>query len=112
MLLRHAFGSATEGAYIHIRSYGRLSNLSCLKAKTKVWEDLIRDILFVDDAAVATHTQQEPQTQTDRFSKACKNFGLTTCISQKKTNVLEQGLEAPPSITIDDYELEAVNQFL
>ena len=63
MLLKHAFGSATEGAYLHIRSDGRLSNLSCLKAKTKVCEALIRDILFVDDAAVATHTQQEPQTQ-------------------------------------------------
>ena len=59
-----------------------------------------------------THTQQESQTQTDRFSKAYKDFGLTTCISQKKTNVLQQGLEAPPSITIDAYKLEAVNQFL
>jgi len=45
----------------------------------------------------------------DRFSKACKDFGLT--ISLKKTNVMGQGLEAPPSITIEDYELEAVNQF-
>ena len=47
----------------------------------------------------------------DRFSKACacKDFGLT--ISLKNTNVLGQGVEEPPPITIDDYELEAVNQF-
>ena len=43
------------------------------------------------------------------FSKACKVFGLT--ISQKKTNVLGQDSEAPPVITIDDYELNVFCQF-
>ena len=32
-------------------------------------------------------------------------------ISLKKTNVLAQGAEAPPAITIDDYKLEVVSQF-
>lgn len=109
LLLKHAFGSATEGIYLHTRSDGRLFNLARLKAKTKVREALIRDMLFADDAAVATHTQQELQTLMDRFSQACKDFGLT--ISLKKTNVLGQGVEEPPSITIDDYELEVVKQF-
>ena len=45
----------------------------------------------------------------DCFSQACKDFGLT--ISLKKTNVLEQDTEAPPIITIDDYELDALCQF-
>ena len=45
----------------------------------------------------------------DRFSQACKDFGLT--ISLKKTNVLGQSTETPPSITIDDYKLDAVHQF-
>ncbi len=45
----------------------------------------------------------------DRFSQACKDFGLT--ISLKKSNVLGQGTEPPPIITIDDYELNAVHQF-
>lgn len=109
LLLKHAFGSATEGIYLHTRSDGRLFNPARLKAKTKVREALIRDMLFADDAAVTTHTQQELQTLMDRFSQACKDFGLT--ISLKKTNVLGQGVEEPPSITIDDYELEVVNQF-
>ena len=43
------------------------------------------------------------------FSQACKDFGLT--ISLKKTNVLGQDTEAPPVITIDDYEVDAVCQF-
>ncbi len=45
----------------------------------------------------------------DRFSQDCKDFGLT--ISVKKMNVLGQHTEAPPAITIDVYELDAVCQF-
>ena len=45
----------------------------------------------------------------DCFSLACKDFGLT--INQNKTNVLGQNTEAPPVITIDDNELNAVCQF-
>ena len=66
-------------------------------------------MLFADDAAVATHTQQELQSLMDRFSQACKDFELT--ISLKKMNVLGQSTETPPSITIDDYELDVVHQF-
>ena len=65
--------------------------------------------MFADDAAVATHSQEELQSLMDCFSQACKEFGLT--ISLKKSNVLEQDTEAPPVITIDDYELDAVRQF-
>ena len=59
LLLKHAFGSTTEGIYLRTRSDGRLFNLARLRAKTKVREVLIRDMLFADDAAVATHTQRE-----------------------------------------------------
>ena len=58
LVLKHAFGSATEAIYLRIRSDGGLFNLARLKAKTKVREVLIRDMLFADDAAVALHTQQ------------------------------------------------------
>ena len=86
MLLRHAFGTASEGICLRTRSAGRLFSLGRLRAKTKVREALIRDMLFADDVAVTTHTQQELQALMDRFSQACKGFGLT--ISLKKTNVL------------------------
>ena len=45
----------------------------------------------------------------DRFSSACSDFGLT--ISLRKTNVMGQGVENPPSITISNYELEVIHQF-
>ena len=67
-------------------------------------------MLFAEDAAVATHTKEELQSLTDCFSQACKDFGLT--ISLKKTNVLGQVTESPAVITIDDYELDAICQFI
>uniref|UniRef100_K7EZU2 Reverse transcriptase domain-containing protein n=1 Tax=Pelodiscus sinensis TaxID=13735 RepID=K7EZU2_PELSI len=109
LLLKHAFGSATEGIYLRTRSDGKLFNLSRLKAKTKIRETLIRDMIFADDAAVVTHTQEELQSLMSRFSMACKDFGLP--ISLKKTNVLSQDTVTPPAITVDDYQLDVVHQF-
>ena len=88
MLLKHILDTTTEGIYFRYRSDDRLVNLARLRAKTKVREVLIRDMLFIDDAAVVTHAQEELQSLMDCFSQACKDFGLT--ISLKKTNVLGQ----------------------
>ena len=98
LLLKHAFGTSREGIYLRTRSDGRLFNLARLRAMTKVREALIRDMLFADDPAVATHTQHELQTLMDHFSQACRDFGLT--ISLKKTNVLGQGTVTPSAITM------------
>ena len=88
LLLKHALDTTTEGIYFRARSDDSLFNLARLRAKTKVRRDLIRDVLFADDEAVATHTQEELQSLMDCFSQACKDFGLS--ISLKKTNVLGQ----------------------
>ena len=109
LLMRHAFGTASEGICLWTRSDGRLFNLGPLRAKTKVLEALIRDMLFADNAAMATHTQQELQALMDRFSQASKDFGLT--ISLKKTNVLGHDTMELPAITIGNYELDVVEQF-
>ena len=88
LLLKHLLDTTTEGIYFRTHSYDRLFNLARLRAKTKVCKDLIRDMLFADDAAVATHTQEELLSLMDCFSQACKDFGLT--ISLKNTNILRQ----------------------
>uniref|UniRef100_A0A8W8JBQ4 Reverse transcriptase domain-containing protein n=1 Tax=Magallana gigas TaxID=29159 RepID=A0A8W8JBQ4_MAGGI len=87
MLLKHAFGASTEGIHLRIRSDGNLFNLSRFKAKTKVRDRLIRDMLFADDAAVFTHIEEELQTLMNRFTMAS------------------------PAIAIDDYQLDVVHQF-
>ena len=109
LLLKHAFDSATEGIYQRIRSDSRLLNLARLKAKTKVHEALNRDMLFAEDAAIATQPQQELQLPMNRFSQACKDFG--PIISLKKTNVMGQDMLSPPAITINNFELDSIHQF-
>ena len=69
----------------------------------------LRDMLFADGAAVATHTQEELLSLMDCFSQACNDFVLT--ISLKKANLLGQDTEALPVVIIDDYELDAVCKF-
>ena len=56
MLLKHAFVNVNEGIFLRTRSDGRLYNPARLKAKTKVREVMIRDMLFADDVGIATHT--------------------------------------------------------
>ena len=109
MLLRHAFDDATEGIYLHSRSDGKLFNVARLKAKRKVRNILIRDMLFADDAAIATHSEHQLQSLMDRFSQACKDFGLT--MSLKKTEVLAKDTDNQPKINVDNYEFKAVNHF-
>ncbi len=97
--------------YLHTRSDGdgRIFNLIRLLAKTKVWAVTIREALFADDTALATHIEPAPQKLVDRLAQACGEFGLT--ISLKKTEVMAQGTDSPPSIHIGDHDLNPVSHF-
>lgn len=110
VLLKHAFGLATEGIYLRTRSDGKLFNLSRLRAVTKVQLKCIRDLLFADDAAITTHSAQDLQRLMTRFSDACRDFGLT--ISLKKTEVMAQDVDSPPNIKISNHQLEVVDSFV
>ena len=100
LLLKHAFGTSTEGVYMHTISDRKLYNIARLRAKTKVRKTTIRDMLFADDAAAAAHTEYDLQQLMDQLSHACCDFGLT--ISLTKTNVLGQEVNTPPVITINN----------
>ena len=110
VLLKHAFGSTTEGIYLRTRSDGKLYNLSRLRAKSKVRLKCLRDFLFADDAAVTTHTAEDLQRLMTCFSDACRDFGLT--INLKKTQVMGQDTGSPPAITISNHQLEVVDDFV
>ena len=62
LLLKYAFCDQDGGIYIHSRSDGGLYNAQRLKAKTKIRRVLIRELLFADDAAVTTHSEEELQS--------------------------------------------------
>ena len=91
--------------FLHTGSDGRLFNLSRLRAKKKVRQLLLREMLFADDAALASHTQR----LVNCLAHACRAFGLI--ISLKKANVMGQDVSEAPSISIGDYSLEVVKDF-
>ena len=66
-------------------------------------------MLFTDDAVLVSHMQECLQCRIDRLSKAYKEFALT--ISIKKTEVMAQDAEIPPSIYIDGSNLSVVDNY-
>ncbi|XP_022093240.1 uncharacterized protein LOC110980661 [Acanthaster planci] len=109
LLLSSAFNSEEDGVYLHTRSDSKLFNLACLQAKTKVHQLLPREMLFADDAALASHSEAGLQRLITCLAHTCSEFGLT--ISLKKTNVMGQDVSQAPSIGIGDHTLEVVEEF-
>ena len=106
MMLRQATEDLNDddSIYIRYRLDGNLFNLRRLQAHTKTQEQLIRDLLFADDAALVAHTERARQRLTSCFAEAAQLFGLE--ISLKKTEVLHQPAPQeeyhPPHISIDE----------
>ena len=73
-------------------------------------EKYVCDLLFADDAAITTHTQEDLQWLLDRFSEARRHFGLT--ISLAKTQVMGQDIKEIPSLFIHNYKLEVIHEFV
>lgn len=109
LLLSFAFRHSEEGVHLHTRSDGKLFNLSRLKAKTKVRTVLIREMLFADDAALTSRTEEDLQRLINQFAHACREFGLP--ISIERTKVMGQDVPAPPSISIGNEVLEVTDHF-
>ena len=103
----------TRGVYIRFRTDGSLFNLRRLQAHTKTTEKLIQEHLFADDAALVAHTERATQRFTSCFANPTDLFGLE--VSLKKTEVLHQPAPQdeyhPPSISIKQTKLNAVQQF-
>ncbi len=59
-----------------------------LKANSKVTIQLIQELLFADDAALVTHSEEDLQEMVTIFSDAAKNVELYVRI--RKTEILLQ----------------------
>nr|XP_014349996.1 PREDICTED: uncharacterized protein LOC102357907 [Latimeria chalumnae] len=112
IMLRDAFQDMTKGVMIQFQTDSNIFNLSRLRAKSKIVEQLIRDLLFADDCALLAHTL-DIQDIMNHFARSAEHFGLT--ISLKKTEVLFQPRPgsnyAPPPVTIGDHLLTYVEKF-
>ena len=109
LLLQYAYGQSEDGIFLHSRSDGGLFNLARLRAKSKVRQVLIREMLFADDAALTANTEEALQRLVTRFDEACHEFGLT--ISVSKTKILCQDVSEVPRISIGNHTLEVVDKF-
>ena len=102
-----------DTVYIRYRLDGSLFNLRRLQAHTKTREQLIRYLLFTDDAALVAHSERALQCLTSCFTEAAQLFGLQ--VGLKKTEVLHQPAPRevyyPPHITIGEDVLKPVHQF-
>jgi len=112
-MLYCAFLNSQDGMRIRYRTDGKLFNLRRLSAKTKVKQDVVRDLLFADDSAVNTTSDVEMQRCLDSLSAACDDFGLT--ISTTKTEVMFQPAPGKdycsPAFTIKGQLLPVVDKF-
>lgn len=72
---------------------------------------LIRELLFADNAALTSHTEENLQVLINQSAHAFKEFGLAIIIKQKNTYVMGQVVPEPPSFRIDNEVLEVTNYF-
>ena len=72
MMLKQASEGLDEDdlVYIRYRLDGSLFNLRRLQAHTKMQEQLKKDLLFADDAALAAHTEKALQCNTSCFVRS------------------------------------------
>ena len=113
-MLLDAYRLEKDGINIKYRfDGGGVFNLNRLQAKTKTHHATVGELLFADDCALTTGSEEEMQSSVNKFASACDNFGLT--ISTKKTEVLFQpspiAAYKQPHIKVGDTELNAVNSF-
>ena len=69
---------------------------------------LIRELLFADATAIATHSEIELQRLVDHLTDTCCLFRLT--ISDKKTEVKGQGTNSPPDLKLGGKSMKTVDK--
>ena len=93
------FWESTEGIYLWAKWVGNLFKLSRLRVKTKVHEKYVHDFRCADDAAITTHTQEDLQRLLDRFSDACRHFGINLAQTQSWGKTLRKHHRSSSSTT-------------
>jgi hypothetical protein len=74
VMLNDAFCAERVGVDISFRTDGQLFNPRKLKAKTKMKQDRIFDLLFADDFVLNAGSEADLQRSVSNFSVACFNY--------------------------------------
>ncbi|VDM02549.1 unnamed protein product [Schistocephalus solidus] len=89
-MLTEAYRDEQPGIRIAYRTDGHLRKNRRMRATTHVSTTTVHDMLFPDDCALNTMTEEDMQRSMDLFATGCADFGLT--ISTAKT----VGMHQPP----------------
>ncbi|VDM01982.1 unnamed protein product [Schistocephalus solidus] len=110
-MLVDAYRAEQPEIRIAYRTDGHLLNSCRMQASTHVSTTTVHGLLFANDCALNTVTEEDTQRSMDLFAAGCANFGLT--ISTAKTDVpkielkrfqckLASSLEAHGSALVDE----------
>ncbi|VDL86017.1 unnamed protein product [Schistocephalus solidus] len=87
-MLMDAYRDERSGIRIAYRMDGRLLNQRRMHFRSRVSTATIHELIFADDCALNTTTEEEMQRSMDLFAAACDNFGLR--INTEKPVVMHQ----------------------
>nr|VZI35619.1 unnamed protein product [Spirometra erinaceieuropaei] len=115
-MLMDAYRDERPGIRIAYRTDGHLLNQRRMHFKSRVSTTTVHELLFADDCALNTTSEEEMQRSMDLFSAGCENFGLF--INTQKTVVMHQpspnsatAPNAPPQISVNGTQLQVVENF-
>ncbi|VDL98979.1 unnamed protein product [Schistocephalus solidus] len=100
-MLMDAYRNEQPGIRIAYRTGGHFLNSRRMQVSTHVSTGTALDLLFADDCALNTVTEEDMQRNMDLFAAGCADFGLT--ISTAKTVFMHQ----PP--TNAEYNAPRIN---
>nr|VZI45682.1 unnamed protein product [Spirometra erinaceieuropaei] len=102
------------GIHIAYRTDGHLLNQRRMHFQSRVSTTTVHELLFADDCALNTTSDEQMQRSMDLFSAACENFGLV--INTHKTVVMHHPPpnsatvpKAPPQISVNGTQLQVVD---
>ena len=91
-----AFSEKPDVIYIIYRTSCKVYNIRRLSAHKKVSFSPVRELLYVDDFDIVTHSEDEMQRIINRFALACKSFDLE--INLKNTFIMYDPVSGFPHI--------------
>nr|VZI28072.1 unnamed protein product [Spirometra erinaceieuropaei] len=113
VMLMDAYRDERPGVRIAYRTDGHLMNQRRMYFQSRVSTTTVHELLFHDDCARNTTSEEEMQRRMDLFSTACENFGLV--INTQKTMVMHQpppnsvtDPNAPQQISVNGTQLQVV----
>nr|VZI15267.1 unnamed protein product [Spirometra erinaceieuropaei] len=115
-MLMDAYRDERPGIRIAYRTDGHLLNQRRMHFQSRVSTTTVHELLFAEDCALNTTSEEEVQRSMDLFSAACENFGLV--INTQKTVVMHQpppnsatAHNTPPQISVNGTQLQVVENF-